>query len=113
MAVRLNKVIRELNVGISTAVEFLQKKGLGSVEADSNAKITDEQYNALVKEFGKDDALRGKPVKPVVREVQKKQKEAKPEEKKSEEVMHVSVAEELKPKFKPVGKIDLDMLLCI
>ena len=110
MAVRLNKVIRELNVGISTAVEFLQKKGLGSVEADSNAKITDEQYNALVKEFGKDDALRGKPVKPVVREVQKKQKEAKPEEKKSEEVMHVSVAEELKPKFKPVGKIDLDSI---
>ena len=67
MAVRLSKVIRELNVGISTAVEFLQKKGFGTVEADSNTKITDEQYDALVKEFGKDDALRGKPVKPVVR----------------------------------------------
>ena len=44
MAVRLSKVIRELNVGVSTAVEFLQKKGFGTVEADSNAKITDEQY---------------------------------------------------------------------
>ena len=42
MAVRLSKVIRELNVGISTAVEFLQKKGFGTVEADSNTKITDE-----------------------------------------------------------------------
>ena len=79
MAVRLSKVIRELNVGISTAVEFLQKKGLGTVEADSNTKISDEQYDALVKEFGKDDALRGKPVKPMAREAQKKTKEEKPE----------------------------------
>ena len=63
MAVRLSKVIRELNVGISTAVEFLQKKGFGTVEADSNAKITDDQYNALVAEFGKDEVLTGKPVK--------------------------------------------------
>ena len=111
MAVRLSKVIRELNVGISTAVEFLQKKGFGTVEADSNTKITDEQYNALVKEFGKDDALRGKPVKPIVREVpQKQQKEEKPVEKKQEEVVRIGVSEELKPKFKPVGKIDLDNL---
>ncbi len=110
MAVRLSKVIRELNVGISTAVEFLQKKGFGTVEADSNAKITDEQYDALVKEFGKDDALRGKPVKPVIREVPKKQNEEKPVEKKQEEVVRVGVSEELKPKFKPVGKIDLDNL---
>ncbi len=110
MAVRLSKVIRELNVGISTAVEFLQKKGFGTVEADSNTKITDEQYDALVKEFGKDDALRGKPVKPVVREMPKKQKEEKPVEKKQEEVVRVGVSEELKPKFKPVGKIDLDNL---
>ena len=110
MAVRLNKVIRELNVGISTAVEFLQKKGFGTVEADSNAKITDEQYDALVKEFGKDDALRGKPVKPAVREWQKKAKEEKPAEKKTEEVVRLGVSDELKPKFKPVGKIDLDNL---
>ena len=113
MAVRLNKVIRELNVGISTAVEYLQKKGFGSVEADSNAKITDEQYDALVKEFGKDGALRGKPVKPAAREWQKKAKDeapAQPAEKKPEEVVHLGVSEEMKPKFKPVGKIDLDNL---
>ena len=108
MAVRLSKVIRELNVGVSTAVEFLQKKGFGTVEADSNAKITDEQYNALVNEFGKDEALRGKPVKPVAREWQKKVKEEKPVEKKVEEVIHLGVSEDLKPKFKTVGKIDLD-----
>ncbi len=113
MAVRLNKVIRELNVGISTAVEYLQKKGFGSVEADSNAKITDEQYDALVKEFGKDGALRGKPMKPAAREWQKKAKDeapAQPAEKKPEEVVRLGVSEDLKPKFKPVGKIDLDNL---
>ena len=113
MAVRLSKVIRELNVGVSTAVEFLQKKGFGTVEADSNAKITDEQYDALVKEFGKDDALRGKPVKPVARDWPKKTKEekpAQPAEKKSEEVVRLGVSEDLKPKFKSVGKIDLDNL---
>ena len=108
MAVRLSKVIRELNVGISTAVEFLQKKGLGTVEADSNTKISDEQYDALVKEFGKDDALRGKPVKPMAREAQKKTKEEKPAEKKTEEVVYLGVSEELRPKFKTVGKIDLE-----
>ena len=111
MAVRLSKVIRELNVGVSTAVEFLQKKGLGTVEADSNTKITDEQYEALFNEFGKDEALRGKPVKPA-RDWQKKAKEEK--EKKvadrNEEVVHLGVSEELRPKFKPVGKIDLDNL---
>ena len=109
MAVRLSKVLRELNVGLSTAVEFLQNKGLGTID-DPNTKITDEQYNALVNEFGKDDALRGKPVKPVARDWQKKAKEEKPVEKKAEEVVHLGVSDELKPKFKPVGKIDLDNL---
>ena len=109
MAVRLSKVLRELNVGLSTAVDFLQNKGLGTID-DPNTKITDEQYNALVNEFGKDDALSGKPVKPVAREWQKKAKEEAPAEKKVEEVVHLGVSEDLKPKFKPVGKIDLDNL---
>ena len=111
MAVRLSKVIRELNVGISTAVEFLQKKGFGTVEADSNAKITDDQYNALVAEFGKDEVLKGKPVKPMRDwKKAKEEKPAQPVEKKPEEVVRLEVSEELKPKFKPVGKIDLDNL---
>jgi bacterial translation initiation factor 2 (bIF-2) len=53
MSIRLNKVARDLNVGIQTAVEFLQKKGF-TVEANPNTKITDEQYALLVKEFSKD-----------------------------------------------------------
>ncbi len=109
MAIRLSKVVRELNVGVQTAVDFLKKKGLGTVEADVNVKISDEQHEALVKEFGGDKVLAGKPVKPV-REWAKKPKEEKPTPEKKEEVVNIGVAEESRPKFKPVGKIDLDEL---
>ncbi|MBQ6749939.1 MAG: translation initiation factor IF-2 [Bacteroidaceae bacterium] len=54
MAVRLNKALKEFNVGINTVAEFLQKKGMALQDATPNAKITDEQYNLLVKEFGED-----------------------------------------------------------
>ncbi len=57
MSIRLNKVARDLNVGVQTAVEFLQKKGF-TVEANPNTKITDEQYALLVKEFSKDKNLK-------------------------------------------------------
>ena len=57
MTIRLNKVTRDLNVGITTVVEFLQKKGF-TVEANPNTKITEEQYAVLVKEFSKDKDLR-------------------------------------------------------
>src|SRR5574344_770387 len=57
MTIRLNKVTRDLNVGITTVVEFLQKKGF-SIEANPNTKITEEQYAILVKEFSTDKNLR-------------------------------------------------------
>mgnify|MGYP000168802116 CR=1 FL=1 len=57
MTIRLNKVTRDLNVGITTAVEFLQKKGF-TVEANPNTKITDEQFELLKKEFSTDKNLR-------------------------------------------------------
>src|SRR4030043_1053164 len=50
---RLNKIARELNVGISTIVEFLHKKGV-KIESNPNEKITSEQYNLLLKEFSTD-----------------------------------------------------------
>ena len=46
MTIRLNKVTRDLNVGIATVVEFLQKKGY-TVEANPNTKISEEQYDVL------------------------------------------------------------------
>ena len=108
MAIRLNKVTRDLNVGITTVVEFLQKKG-HHIEASLNAKITEEQYAELVKEFSKDKNLKKESEK-FIQERQNKDRN-KPtvsieeEPKKEEEI-------DLRPgiKFKPVGKIDLDSL---
>ena len=57
MTIRLNKVARDLNVGIQTAVDFLQKKGF-SIESNPNTKISDEQYALLVKEFSTDKNLK-------------------------------------------------------
>lgn len=52
MSIRLNKVTRDLNVGTTTLVDFLHKKGI-KVEADPNTKISEEAYVLLLKEFGK------------------------------------------------------------
>ena len=59
MTIRLNKVTRDLNVSISTAVEFLQKKGF-EVEENPNTKITDEQFELLKQEFSKDKDMKQK-----------------------------------------------------
>ena len=56
---RLSKVTKELNVGLQTCVDFLQKKG-HAVENSLNAKINDEQYELLVMQFSKDKDLRQK-----------------------------------------------------
>ncbi len=48
---RLNKIARELNVGISTMVEFLHKKGFSDVKESPNTKVSPEQHEALLSEF--------------------------------------------------------------
>lgn len=53
MAVRLSKVAREFNVGLSTIVDFLQEKGI-KISSDPNAKLTDDQYSLVAKEFSTD-----------------------------------------------------------
>ena len=50
MSIRLNKIIREFNVGIGTIVDFLREKGF-EVNASPSEKITDEQYEILKKEL--------------------------------------------------------------
>ena len=57
-SIRLNKVIKEFNVGLQTIVEFLQSKGI-TVEANPSEKISNEQYELLKKEYGADKELRG------------------------------------------------------
>ena len=46
-----------MNVGIDTVVGYLQKKGF-EVDSNPNAKISDEQYDMLVKEFAPDKILK-------------------------------------------------------
>ena len=117
MTIRLNKVTRDLNVGITTVVEFLQKKGY-AIEASPNAKITEEQYAVLVKEFSKDKNLRIESEKFIQERQNKDRNKAsiaiegyeEPQEKKEEKVIKTVVPEEARPKLKQVGKIDLDNL---
>lgn len=52
-ATRLSKAAREFNVGISTIVEFLHKKGF-NIDPNPNTKVTPEQYNLLIKEYSSD-----------------------------------------------------------
>ena len=51
--IRLNKLIKKYNIGLQTLVDFLQSKGV-EVEANPNAKVSDEYEPALDKQFGKD-----------------------------------------------------------
>ncbi len=118
MTIRLNKVTRDLNVGIATVVEFLQKKGI-TVEASPNTKITEEQFAMLVKEFSSDKNLRLESDR-FLQKRQNKDRNHKPagstesaqtneEKTEEEEVKKTEVIEETpRIKVKTVGKIDLD-----
>jgi len=59
---RLNKAATELNVGISTIVEFLHKKGI-VIEENPNTKITPEVFAMLVKEYQSDKAAKDEAMK--------------------------------------------------
>ncbi|HNY08794.1 MAG TPA: translation initiation factor IF-2 N-terminal domain-containing protein, partial [Tenuifilaceae bacterium] len=50
-SIRISKLAREFNVGVSTLVEFLKKKGY-HVTPDPNAKVDEDIVNLLTKEFG-------------------------------------------------------------
>ena len=105
MSIRLNKVLTELNIGLQTAVDFLKnKKSLGEIRDDANVntKISDEQYGALVAQFKGDKDIKNEAEKMFA----KKGKDKKAEKKSSSANGLVTQV----PKFKPVGKIDLDNL---
>ena len=108
---RLSKVTKELNVGLQTCVDFLQKKGY-DVENSLNAKINDEQYELLVIQFSQDKDVRLK-AEQAQRERANSKMEAKAaaeELKKAEPKKEAPIVEEEKPAvtFKVVGKIDLN-----
>lgn len=57
MAVRLSKIAREFNVGLSTIVDFLHSKGI-KISSDPNAKLTEEDYALVAKEFSSDSEVK-------------------------------------------------------
>ena len=101
MSIRLNKATKECNVGLQTAVEFLQKKGFKDIEANPNTKITDEQYEMLLNEFNRDKGLRKQAA-----ELSKQQRHHKEQRDQKRSETHIELTTVQKPKF--LGKIDLD-----
>ena len=104
-----------MNVGITTAVEFLQKKGF-VVEANPNTKITDEQFDLLKKEFSTDKDLKLKSERFLQERQTKERNKASvaiegygpKEEKEKKGEQKAVVPGDLRQKFTPLGKIDLN-----
>lgn len=103
MSIRLNKALRELNIGLQTAVEFLEKRSeLGEVKAEPSFKLSDAQYNALAGAFQQDKEVRSQAEKLL----QKKPKEKKKDDNRAERLLSSSTQQQ----YKPLGKIDLDSI---
>ena len=103
MSIRLNKALRELNIGLQTAVEFLEKRSeLGEVKAEPSFKLSEAQYNALAGAFQQDKEVRSQAEKLL----QKKPKEKKKDDTRAERILSSSTQQQ----YKPLGKIDLDSI---
>lgn len=106
MSIRLGKAISELNIGLQTAVEFLEKKSeLGEVKAEPTFKLNDAQYQALVKAFHKDKEVRNQADKLFPKKTKEKKRAAEDKDHRAETVLNTG-----KQQYKPLGKIDLSDL---
>ncbi|MCE2614053.1 translation initiation factor IF-2 [Flavobacteriaceae bacterium D16] len=115
--IRLNKVLRELNISLDRAVDFLASKG-HDVDARPTTKISDEVYQVLLDEFQTDMSKKAASME--VGEEKRKEKEAlrlqmeqEQEEKRLAREKRAAAREVVKAKVelagpKKVGKIDLD-----
>ncbi|MDA9879768.1 translation initiation factor IF-2 [Flavobacteriaceae bacterium] len=115
-SIRLNKVLRELNISLDRAVEFLNQKGI-EIDARPTTKITTEVYSKLLDEFETDKSK--KVASHEVSEEKRKEKESLriiQEKKEQERLDQIAKRESLKTnrvaleKPKSLGKIDLDAL---
>ena len=104
MSIRLNKVTKEFNIGLQTAVEFLQKKGFTEVEANPNFKITEEQYAQLQSEFSSDKGLRNEATQLLQQHTHQAKERKEPKQKTVEEVQ-IEAPKMAGPKI--LGRIDL------
>lgn len=85
--IRINKVLRELNISLERAVDYLKDKGI-AIEANPNTKISDDVYNVLCGQFAGD---RGK---------KEASKEVGEEKRKEKEALRVEREKEIEDKRK-------------
>ena len=111
MSIRLSKIAKELNVGVSTVVDFLNRKG-HSIPSDLNYKLTDDEADMLYQEFSKDKKMKIDSEKVSQKRQVKEKRESVSIEGfgEQDEVIKPVISEEQKPKIKQVGKIDLENL---
>jgi translation initiation factor IF-2 len=127
---RLSKAAREFNVGISTIVEFLHKKGF-NLDPNPNTKLPPEAYILLVKEYSTDISAKKESEKLILKDLHRKKEsvsiddfaeKSESEESEGDEEILVKDASGLKitvdikpeikkPEVKLVGKIDLEQTL--
>ena len=103
---RLGKIVRELNVGLSTVAKFLQKKGF-DVSEDPNYRISEEEVDLLYKEFSKDKAFK--------KDSEKSRQQQKKKMKEKKDSVSIMSDDEQSMKIeapvigiKQVGMIDID-----
>ncbi len=99
-ATRLSKAVREFNVGMTTIVEFLQKKGF-EVDSNPNFKIPSEAYALLLKEYSSDLSVKKESEKLILNELSRK-KESVTLDQESGEVVEEIVEQE------PVSKAPVE-----
>lgn len=111
---RLNKVLRELNISIDRAVDFLESKGI-EIEKSPNTKISQEVYNTLSDEFQTDASKREKAQEVSEAKLKEKEELREQREREIEEKQKLKAEREAVVKAKAelsgpkqVGKIDLD-----
>lgn len=114
MAVRLSKVAREFNVGLSTIVDFLQEKGI-KISSDPNAKLTDDQYSLIAKEFSTDSEAKKESNRVDLKNTRLKKETVSIDNMgntESHQTEFISVKDEIKleSKIKVVDHIDLNKL---
>ncbi|NMC38631.1 MAG: translation initiation factor IF-2 [Bacteroidales bacterium] len=129
-ATRLSKAAREFNVGISTIVEFLHKKGF-DLDPNPNTKLPHEAYLLLLKEYSSDLNVKKESEKLILKDLHRKkesvsiedfaEKNAGEDQERDEEVLikETSVSKKVvdikteirKPDIKLIGKIDLEKAL--
>lgn len=104
--IRLASVAKELNVGISNIVEHLHSKGFKDVASTPNTKLTDEQYDVLLRDFRSDIVAKEKAEQISIGKRKEEELSIKEFIKKEEEILSLRKEEIETPKV--IGKIDLD-----